>query len=65
MKVEELSVSDDDGTHRLSDIPALAAVCIVTTTITLIVALTVNAPIQVTAPLAAVLAALVLYIRRL
>jgi hypothetical protein len=57
-------VCNQDGKRKLSDIPALAAVCIVTTTIALIVALVVNAPLQVTAALAVVLTGLGLYLRQ-
>jgi hypothetical protein len=55
---------NEDGKHKLSDVPPLATVCIVTTTFVLVVALLVGAPVQVTAPLAALLAALGLYIKR-
>lgn len=55
---------DQHGKRKLSDIPALAAVCILTTTIALIIALVVNAPLQVTAALAVVLSGLGLYLRQ-
>ena len=55
---------NEDGEHKLSDVPPLATVCIVVAAITLIVALLVGASIEVKASLAALLAALALYIRR-
>ena len=57
-------MSNEDKKQKLSDVPPLATVCIVTTTFVLVVALLVGAPIQVTAPLAALLAALALYIKQ-
>jgi hypothetical protein len=53
-----------DRRHELPDVPALTAVCTVTTIIALIVALVVEAPVLVTTALAVVLIALGLYIRR-
>jgi hypothetical protein len=55
---------NEDRKQKLSDVPPLATVCIVATTIALIVALMANAPILVTGSLAALLAALGLYIKR-
>jgi hypothetical protein len=55
-------VSDEDKKQKLTDIPPLAAVCIVTTAIGLIVGMSVGAPIEVTGPLAGLLAALAVYI---
>jgi hypothetical protein len=57
-------VSDEDKKQKLADIPPLAAICVVATAITLVVALMANASIEVRASLAALLAALALYIRR-
>jgi hypothetical protein len=59
-----LKVSNEDKKQKLSDVPPLATVCIVTTTFVLVVALLVGAPIPVTASLGALLAALALYIKR-
>ena len=57
-------MSKNNGRSKLADVPALAAICVVTTTIALIVALVVSAPNQVTAALALLLAALGLCIWR-
>jgi hypothetical protein len=51
--------------HKLSDVPPLAAICVVVTAIALIVALSVGAPALVTGSLAGLLAALGLYIRQI
>jgi hypothetical protein len=57
-------LSDKDGSPKLSDLPPSATICIVVTTIALIVALLVEAPIQVTGSLAGLLAALGFYVKR-
>jgi hypothetical protein len=62
--VEESQLCNEHGKRKLSDLPALVAFSIMTTTIALIVALVVNAPLQVTAALAVVLTGLGLYIKQ-
>jgi hypothetical protein len=57
-------VSNEDKKSKVADIPPLATICIVVAAITLIVALLVDASIEVKASLAALLVALALYIRR-
>ena len=56
-------MSNQDKKQKLSDVPPLATVCIVTTAFVLVVAL-VGAPVVVTSLLAALLAALGLYIKK-
>jgi hypothetical protein len=53
----------DDKRPRLSDVPPLATVCIVTAIIALIVTVLAGAPIQVTGSLAGLITALGLYIK--
>jgi hypothetical protein len=57
-------VPNKNGKSQLSDVPPLATVCIVVTTIGLIVALLVEAPIVVTGSLAGLLVALGAYIKK-
>lgn len=58
-------MSNEDKKQKFTDIPPLAAVCLVVTLIGLIVALLVKAPIQVTTTLVALLTALAVYLKRL
>jgi hypothetical protein len=57
-------VPNQNGSPKLADIPPLAAVCIVTVTMALLVALVVDAHILVTGSLAGLLTALGICIRR-
>jgi hypothetical protein len=57
-------VSDEDKKQKLTDIPPLAAICIIATTFALFGALLLSAPVQVTGPIAGLLAALGLYIKK-
>jgi hypothetical protein len=57
-------LQNEDRKQKLSDVPPLAAICVVAALFVLIVALLVDASIEVKASLAALLAALALYIKR-